>query len=169
MIFLFAAVGLWETIAACSNLFHWMIPRYPWSPFSHLFHRFHFLTEPSQGTPTQHFHFYFFKFISDHFHFLIFLDVSKVSWFCSFPLENPKVQQITIFTLTFSLDGPRSILAAPASLYLHMGRIEWVGEWLIIINFERLTRRCGRIWSDNLQHPCVQPPTSLCTTSNFLV
>ena len=26
-----------------------------------------------------------------------------------------------------------------------------------------------RIWSDNLQLPCVQPPTSLYTTSNFLI
>ena len=26
-----------------------------------------------------------------------------------------------------------------------------------------------RIWSDNLQLPCVQPPNSLCATSNFLV
>ena len=26
-----------------------------------------------------------------------------------------------------------------------------------------------RIWSDNLQLPCVLPPTYLCKTSNFLV
>ena len=29
--------------------------------------------------------------------------------------------------------------------------------------------QCWGIWPDNLQLPYVQPPTSLCTTSNFLV
>ena len=34
---------------------------------------------------------------------------------------------------------------------------------------ERSTRQWARIWSDNLQLPCVLPPTHLCNTSNFLV
>ena len=32
-------------------------------------------------------------------------------------------------------------------------------DWLIIHHFERLTRQCARIGSDNLRLPWVQPPT----------
>ena len=68
-----------------------------------------------------------------------------------------------------------------------------MSESFMIHHSERLMQQCERIWSDNLQLPytskleviwdqpttnflvynlklpCVQPPTSLCTTSNFFI
>ena len=63
----------------------------------------------------------------------------------------------SMFTL-FSLYLPFTLFSCPSSSIPTLVS-EWLTEWFMIINLSD-RRVNARIWSDNLQLPCVQPPIS---------